>query len=84
MMPKAAHDHRSTLGCHPLGFGVAIGRHAAMVAEVGGTRYSGIPSPNTNVFGVLWLPSIAQWGSLVLPYTLVMAADCKENPVPPP
>jgi hypothetical protein len=31
-----------------------------------------IPSPNTTVFSVLWPPSIAAWGSLVFPYTLVV------------
>jgi hypothetical protein len=29
-----------------------------------------IPSPNTTIFGILWPPSIAPWGSLVPPYTL--------------
>jgi hypothetical protein len=32
--------------------------------------YFDIPSPNTTVFGILWPPSIALWGSLVPPYTL--------------
>ena len=45
---------------------------AAMVAKVGGIWYLDIPSPNTTVFSVLWPPSIALWGSLVLPYTLVV------------
>jgi hypothetical protein len=34
--------------------------------------YFDIPSPNTTVFSVLWPPSIALWGSLVPPYTLVV------------
>ena len=38
----------------------------------GGIWYSDIPSPNTTVFSVLWPPSVALWGSLVLPYTLVV------------
>ena len=32
--------------------------------------YFDIPSPNTTIFGILWPPSIALWGSLVPPYTL--------------
>jgi hypothetical protein len=35
-------------------------------------RYSYTPSSNTTIFSVLWPPSIALWGSLVLPYTLVV------------
>jgi hypothetical protein len=48
--------------------------HAAMVAEVGEYRiwYFDTDSPNTTVFSVLWPPSIALWGSLVPPYTLVV------------
>jgi hypothetical protein len=33
--------------------------------------YFDIPSPNTTVSSVLWPPSIALWGSLVPPYTLL-------------
>ena len=45
----------------------------AMVAEVGGYWYFDIiPSPNTTVFGVLWPPSIALWGSLVPPCTILV------------
>ena len=38
----------------------------------GGIWYSDTPSPNTTIFSVLWPPSVALWGSLVLPYTLVV------------
>jgi hypothetical protein len=50
---------------------------ADMVAEVGGISYFDIPSPtsNTNIFRVLWPPSIALWGSLVPPYTLVVRLE---------
>jgi hypothetical protein len=37
-----------------------------------GIWYFEIPSPNTTVFSVLWPPTIALWGSLVFPYTLVV------------
>ena len=40
--------------------------------STGGIWCSEIPSPNTTVFSVLWLPSVALWGSLVLPYTLLV------------
>ena len=48
-----------------------------MVAEVGGIWYFDIPSPNTTVFSlhVLWPPSIALWGSLVPPYTLLVRLE---------
>jgi hypothetical protein len=35
--------------------------------------YFEIPSPNTTVFGILWPPSIALWGSLVPPIYHVCA-----------
>ena len=38
----------------------------------GGIWYFDIPSPNSTVFSVLWPPSIALWGSLVFPYSLVV------------
>ena len=50
-------------------------QRAAMVAEVGGICYFDIPSPNTTVFSVLWPPSIALWGSLVPPYSLVVLLE---------
>jgi hypothetical protein len=37
--------------------------------------YFDIPSPNTTVFGILWPPSIAHWGTLVPPYTLFVQLD---------
>jgi hypothetical protein len=44
-----------------------------MIAAVGGDTWcSDILSPNTTVFGILWPPSNALWGSLLLPYTLVV------------
>ena len=46
---------------------------AAMVAKVwGNIWYFDIPSPNSIVFSVLWPTSIALWGSLVLPYMLLV------------
>ena len=55
---------------------VALCAREAMVAKVGGVfgtlTYRVTPSPNTTVFGILWPPSIALWGSLVFPYTLVV------------
>jgi hypothetical protein len=43
----------------------------------GGILYFDIPSPNTTVFSVLdlWPPSIALWGSLVPPYTLLLRLE---------
>jgi hypothetical protein len=56
---------------------------AAMVAEVGGIWYFDITSPNNTVFSVLWPPSIALWGSLVPPYTLVVRLEALQVPEPP-
>ena len=41
----------------------------------GGTWYFDIPSPNTTVFSVIWPTSVALWGSLVFPYTLVVRLE---------
>ena len=51
-----------------------VGRHRNQLwwPKWGGIWYFDIPSPNTTVSSVLWPPSIALWGSLVPPYTLVV------------
>ena len=80
--PKFTVDHKFTTRSVRVGR-AAVGRgseilmyvmHAAMVAKVGGVfgtlRYPHLA--NTTVFSVLWPPSIAGWGSLVFPYTLVV------------
>jgi hypothetical protein len=46
-----------------------------MVAKVGGIWYFDIPPPNTTVFSVLWPRSIALWGSLVPPYSLLVLLE---------
>jgi hypothetical protein len=45
----------------------------------GGIWYFDIPSPNTTVFSVLRPLSIALWGSLVPPYSLVVLLEAFEG-----